>query len=495
MSTAFVDRRRELRALQTFYDTDRPGLLFLYGRRRVGKTALLSHWVDSLSAQPRPGRVLFWTATTQSATYQLVDFSRALRAIDPRWGTSPEDTPPFPSWEAAFRYLADLAEHLPEQGNLLVVMDEFTYLVQSDPDLVGVLQRVWDHLLSKAARVRLILSGSLVSVMESEVLSARAPLYGRGQAMRLRPLEFGALRELLPDWTPESRVAVFAVCGGIPAYLDLFARAGKFDRGLLEYGLAPNGVLLTDASLLLNERLDEPHVYESVLATIASGFHEWSEIAGIARVAETKLGHYLQTLQALELVERRQPVLAARGNRHGRYFVKDAFLRFYYRFVLPHRTAIQRGMLGRTVQTIVEDLRAFIGTYVFEELCRDWALIQADLGTLGWLPEEYGSYWRQVRGERVQLDVVAASRRDKRLLIGEVKWGTAPVGRSVLADLIARSQRMPEVAEGWRTEYVLFSRNGFTEATQALAHERGARLVTLAEVEAAHIRFVEGSAS
>lgn len=493
MNPPFVDRRRELRALHDFYTVPRASLLFLYGRRRVGKTALLSHWIESLKGAHSPGVLIFWTATTQSATYQLVDFSRTLLAADPRWSPSTTDTPPFPSWDAAFRHLAELADHLPGQAPLLIVIDEFTYLVQSDPGLVGELQRVWDHVLSKSKRIRLILSGSLVGVMESDVLSARAPLYGRGQALRLRPLEFGVLPELLPTWAPDARVAVFAVCGGIPAYLDVFERAGSFDRGLIDFGLAPSGILLTDAALLINERLDEPHIYESVLATIASGYHEWSQISAIARVDETKLGHYLQTLQAYELVERRQPVLAAPGNRSGRYFVRDAFLRFYYRFVVPHRTAIQRGLLGRTVQTIVEDLRAFIGTYVFEDLCRDWALIEADRGSLGWLPEEYGSYWRQIKGEKVQLDVVAASRREKRLLVGEAKWGTGALGRNVLADLVARSQRMPEIAQGWTVDYVLFSRGGFADATRQHAAEIGTRLVTLAEVEAAHVALVTGA--
>ena len=493
MNPPFVDRRRELRALRDFYASPRAGLLILYGRRRVGKTALLSHWIDSLKGTQKPGALLFWTATTQSASYQLVDFSRAVLAADPRWSASATDTPSFPTWDAAFRHLAELANQLPGQAPLLVVIDEFTYLVQSDPGLVGELQRVWDHVLSKTPRVRLILSGSLVGVMESDVLSARAPLYGRGQTLRLRPLEFGALPELLPTWASDARVAVFAVCGGIPAYLDVFERAGSFDRGLIDYGLAPSGILLTDAALLINERLDEPHIYESVLATIASGYHEWTQIAAVARVEETKLGHYLQTLQAYELVERRQPVLAAQGNRSGRYFVKDAFLRFYYRFVVPHRTAIQRGLLGRTVQTIVEDLRAFIGTYVFEDLCRDWALIEADRSGLGWLPEEYGSYWRQIKGQKVQLDVVAASRREKRLLVGEAKWGPGLLGRNLLTDLQARSQRMPEVAQGWTVEYVLFSRSGFTDATRQYAESIGARLVTLADIEAAHVSFVTGA--
>jgi len=489
----FVDRKRELRTLDDFYAGPDAALLVLYGRRRVGKTSLLSHWAEQRFTQGRSQQYIYWTATTQSTDYQLSDFSRVLAANDPRRSEAPSATFTLQSWDEAFRYIAELAQLRSAEGPLAVILDEFTYLVQSDPDIVSILQRVWDRVLSKTPQVRLILSGSLLGIMEDKVLSAQSPLYGRASRhIRLRPLEFGALQELFPTWKPDARVAVHAVCGGVPAYLDFFERAGKFDRGLLDYCLAPNSIMLTDAALLLNERLDEPHVYESVISSIASGYHEWKEIATMSHVADGSLGYYLQTLQAYELIKRVQPVGAGQGNRQGRYYVNDAFLRFYYRFIVPNRTAIQRGMLGRTVQTIIEDLRGFIGTYVFEELCRDWVLVRAEQGQLGWLPEAYGSYWRQYRGQSVQLDVVALSQRAKRVLVGEAKWGDHAVGVSVLESLVARSQRMPQVTtEGWKTEYVIFSRVGFTDAAAALAKAQKIRLVTLDEVERAHIEMVE----
>ncbi len=486
----FVDRKRELRTLNDFYNNPNAGLLVLYGRRRIGKTSLLSNWIEGRFAGAKAAQAIYWTATTQSADFQLGDFSRTLAAADPRRSESPSPTFTLLSWEEAFRYTAELAELRAKDGSLVIVIDEFTYLVQSDPGIVSILQRTWDHTLSKSKHLRLILSGSLIGVMEKDVLSAQAPLYGRARAVRLRPLEFGALVELFPHWKPDARVAIYAVCGGIPAYLDLFERAGKFDRGLLDYGLAPNSIMLTDAALLLNERLDEPHVYESVIATIASGFHEWSEIGKIARVNDSSLGHYLQTLQSLEMIERMEPVLSERHGRRGRYYVSDPFLRFYYRFIVPNRTAIQRGLLGRTVQTITDDLRGFIGTYVFESLCRDWVLIRAEQNQFDWLPEEYGAYWRHTKKSSVQLDVVAASQRAKRLIIGEAKWTNDPIPRHILTDLIERSQRMPQVAEGWKVDYILFSRAGFTDATKVAAKELNAQLVDLAEIEQAHIDLV-----
>jgi AAA+ ATPase superfamily predicted ATPase len=200
-------------------------------------------------------------------------------------------------------------------------------------------------------------------------------------------------------------------------------------------------------------------------------------------VTDTSLGHYLRILEELELVERRDPVFAHPEGRQGQYYLRDHFLQFYYRFIVPHLSKIERGFLDVAVKQIYDDLRAFIGTYVFEELCREWTLAAEVIGQLDFEPEVVGSYWGQSHGKGVQLDVVAANKRLKKLLIGEAKWGRETVSRVILTSLIERSRRMPQVAEGWAVQYALFSREGFTDATKEAAQELGVRLVTLQEIE------------
>jgi AAA+ ATPase superfamily predicted ATPase len=222
-----------------------------------------------------------------------------------------------------------------------------------------------------------------------------------------------------------------------------------------------------------------------VLSAIANGFHQWSDIARMAGVGETALGHYLKVLQELEFVEKREPVLAPAGGRRGRYFVHDPFLRFYYRFIVPQLGPIERGYQEAVAARVNAELRAFLGAYVFEELCREWVWAAAMASQLDFVPEEVGAYWQAGRGKGVQLDVVAAAPRQKRLLIGEAKWGREKLSRNILTDLIARSQRMPQVAEGWATRYILFAREGFTDALREEANARKALLVSLAELEEA----------
>ncbi len=474
----FVGRKQELESLERFYHAPDAGLLIMLGRRRVGKTRLLSYFLERQGIS----RGFYWTATTHSSAFQLRDFSQALFQYDPRFNAPPTADFSFPSWDAALAHLSEIVALAAEPQ--VIVLDEFTYLIRNEPALTSVFQKLWDHNLSRQPNLKLVLTGSLVGMMERQVLSYQAPLYGRATAMlRLRPLPYAALAELFGERPPAERVAIYAVSGGVPAYLELFTRTDDFVSSLHDYCLVPDSIILTDPALILHEQLREPQTYASILSAVASGFHQWSEIARMAGVAESSLGHYLNILQELELIERRDPILSKPSGRRGLYHVRDHFLRFYYRFIVPHITAIERGYLELAVRRIDEDLRAFIGLYVFEELCREWVWAAAAMGELNFQPEAVGAYWGRSRGKGVQLDVVAVNRREKKLLIGEAKWGKGTLSRQVLTDLVKRSQRMPQVETGWSVEYVLFAREKFSEAAQTAANEIGARLVPLPEIE------------
>lgn len=489
----FTGRKRELQALEHFYNTPEAGLMILFGRRRVGKTSLLTHFMEGkqIMEERGSGGGFYWMATTHNSVYQLRDFSQAIFRYDPRFTAAPPADFTFPDWEAAFRHLAEAVAQFPEPQ--LVVIDEFTYLVRNEPAITSLLQKLWDHHLSKIANLRLVLTGSLVGMMEREVISYQAPLYGRATSLlRLRPLPYAALIELFPERRADERVAIYAVTGGVPAYLNLFSRAKSFLSALRKECLIPGSIMLGDPAVMLHEQLKEPQSFESILSVIANGYHKWGDIAKMAGIAETSLGHYLRILEELELAERRDPIFAKPEGKKGQYYLQDHFLQFYYRFLVPHLSKIDRGYLDVVVDQIFQDLRPFIGTHVFEELCREWTLAAGVTGLLGFDPEVVGSYWQQYRGRGVQLDVVAGNQRLKKLFIGEAKWGRGNVSRAILTDLIERSKRMPQVVEGWHVQYALFSREGFTEAAYELARELNVKLVTLEEMETTFVEVYEG---
>jgi hypothetical protein len=474
----FVGRKRELRTLEKLLQSPEAGLLILYGRRRVGKTWLVTHFLEQHPNTPS----FYWMATTHHEAYQLRDFSQAVLRHDPRLSSPPTPDFTFASWEDALHHLADVVA-LDTQSHLLV-LDEFTYLLRNEPAISSVFQKVWDHRYSKVPQLKLVLTGSLIGMMARQVISYQAPLYGRATSqMRLRPLPYAALLELFPERTAVERVTIYGVTGGIPAYLELFTRAADFTTALQEHGLDSGSILLSDPPVILYEQLQNAETYESVLSAVASGFHQWSDIAKMASVTETALGHYLKTLQELEIIEKREPIFSKPTSKRGRYHMRDHFLRFYYRFIVPQLGNIARGYQEAATAKIEAELPSFLGLHVFEEFCQEWVWAAAMAGQIDFTPEVVGSYWRVHRSKGVQLDVVAAAPREKKLLIGEAKWSQDTLSRRLLTDLIRRSQRMPQVAEGWTTQYVLFAREGFTEALRQEARARKAILVSLDELE------------
>ncbi|MEM7802210.1 MAG: ATP-binding protein [Chloroflexota bacterium] len=474
----FVGRRKELNTLSRFLASQRAELLILYGRRRIGKTRLVTTFIEQNSETP----ALYWMATTHNERFQLRDFSQTIWRHDSRFNDEPAIDFTFSSWEEALSHLAEIVEN--SGVSHLVVLDEFTYLLRNEPAISSIFQKAWDHHLSKIPQLKLILTGSHIGMMAREVFSYQAPLYGRATSqIYLRPLPYAALIDLFPDRDAAERVAIFSVTGGVPAYLALFTRTSRFTTALRDECLADGSMMLSDPAVIIYEQLKEPQTYESILSAIASGFHTWADIAKMVGLAETALGHYLGLLQELELIEKRVPVLAKPRSKKGRYYVKDHFLRFYYRFIVPQRGSIERGYQEAATNKIWSELRGFIGEHIFEELCREWVWAAAMSGRLDFVPEQVGSYWRRYRGKGVQLDVVAAAPREKRLLIGEAKWGVGDLSRHILTDLVKRSQRMPQVEDGWQTEYLLFAREGFSDATEAYAQELGAILVSLERLE------------
>ncbi|MBP6806071.1 MAG: ATP-binding protein [Chloroflexi bacterium] len=468
---SFFARNQELHLLSDLYQRPDAQFLILYGRRRIGKTALVTEWGRGL-AEP----YLYWMASQTSATNQLRHFSQALfQFLNPTASITP--TFSYPSWDAAFAEVARAATN----RRLVVVLDEFTYVMQADPEAPSLLQKAWDHHLQDS-QVFLVLMGSLAGIIQRTALDYQSPLYGRATArLKLQPLGFGALAAMLPNFNSEQRVAVYTITGGVPAYIQLFDDRLNILQNLQQRIITPANVMLSDAVFLLHEQLDDPRNYVAVLEAIAAGFHSLTDIATMAGIERSNISKYLAVLRELGYVERLTPATVRRPeqSRQGRYVITDPYLRFYYRFLAPHAAAIEQGRVKRATSLLYDHLLDFIGTHTFEELCRDWVDIVAEMGELPFLPERTGSFW----SKQAQVDVVAVNWRSKEILLGECKWGQQDVGRDVVQALLDKTAKVVPGDFPWRVHYAFFARHGFTPAAQALAAAHAARLVTLAQVE------------
>ena len=467
----FYDRKRELAMLDEQFARHGGELFVMYGRRRVGKTVLLEHWLKT-----RGHRAIFWTADRTSALALLRSFSQTIQTFRVPGATIPADFD-FGNWELALLEVA----HLAETERLVLVLDEFTYLFEGEPAITSLLQRLWDHQL-KHTRLMLVITGSHAGMIEREVLAARAPLYQRAtRHLHLQPLPYGVLNEFFPGYAAEDRVTIYGCVGGVPSYLELLEPRYSLETNLRR--LLDSSLIMDDAAALLRDQLDEPRNYVAIVGAIAAGYLRVTEIAKMAGLTDSTTAKYLTVLQDLGIVERQVPATVSRPehSKSGRYQIVDHYLRFYYRFIAPARTLLERGMTEQVGANLRQHLPEFIGKNIFEELCREWVLRQADAGKLSFIPRRVGAYW--AKGEP-EIDVVAVNEDDHQILLGECKWTKLPVDRAVATRFVSQAQRvLPRVIdERWRVSYVVFSKSGFTSEARRV-DDANIRWIDLAQID------------
>ncbi len=474
-----VDRERELEELNALLTAPAARLVAVTGRRRLGKTTLLLHWAKT-SGHP----YLYWVASHFPSNVLLGQFSQLV------WqhGNPGKRAPRTFSYEDWFQALEELAGACQGGQRHIVIIDEFPYAVASEPGLPSALQNAWDHHLH-FSNVVVVLCGSHVGMME-QLMDAHAPLYGRmAGPLQVRPLPFAATAAFFPRYNVEQRVAVYAMLGGVPAYLEQFSDDLSLSANVRQHLFHETGLFRTDPDYLIGEQVRDLSNYQAVLSAIAGGARRPAEIALAAALPHRSAADpYLARLVEMDYVRRELPVTVKPAKRPSsrlsRYVLADHYLRFYFRFVRPHLNLLAQQLYDQVWERISEQLRAFIGMTAFEELCRAWVLAQARANRLPFAVEEVGAHW----GGGVQVDVVAINWREKALLLGEAKWGTDMVGRDVVRELIERKtpkvlKALPDAGEGWTVQYAFFARAGFTGAARDEAESVDAQLVDMERLD------------
>jgi AAA+ ATPase superfamily predicted ATPase len=464
-----IDRERELDELNALLKAPSARLVAVVGRRRLGKTTLLIHWART-SQQP----YLYWVASQFPSNVLLRQFSQQV------WqhGNPGKRAPRTFGYEDWSQALEELAQICRDEQRHIVILDEFPYAVASEPGLPSALQNAWDHHL-RFSNVCMVLCGSHVGMME-QLMGAHAPLYGRMVGpLRVRPLSFAAMAGFYPRYNAEQRVAVYAVLGGVPAYLEQFSDGLSLSENVRQHLFRETGLFRTDPDYLIGEQVRDLKNYQAVLAAIADGARRPAEIALTAGLPHRSgADPYLARLVEMDYVRRELPVTVAPQKRStsrlSRYVLADHYLRFYFRFIRPNLTLLAQGLYDQVWDHIAGQLRAFIGMTAFEELCQAWTLVQARAGRLPFTIEQVGAHW----GGGVQVDVVAVNWHEKALLLGEAKWGVEAVRRNVVRELIEKKtpkviKSLPDTGAGWTMHYAFFARAGFTDAArqEAIAHD------------------------
>jgi AAA+ ATPase superfamily predicted ATPase len=449
----FFNRSDELAMLRQRMASGKAELLVVYGRRRVGKTELLSY----LAADSRS---LYFEATDTVARDQLADLTGELRRAS---GNDLLAAQPLTNWEAALTAIA-----LVGAETTLIVLDEFQFLARQAPELETTLSRWW-RTTGRNLPITMVLAGSELSFFEDRVLSGQ--LYGRhtGQ-LKVEPFLAADAALFQPGYEPEDSVRTYSICGGIPYYLERFTDQRSLAANMLAEIFERTGLLHDEAELMLRQSIADPANYIAVLRSIAHGHTRNNEISQRTQLEAAHITKLLTSLDRLGLVERLRPVTASPRAKKIAYRISDQFLRFHYRFVEPARSQLRTSVLARAYlyDSVLPQLDHH-ASQTWEDICQQHVL-RTTAGVT-----EVGRWWGQVptgdgrRTEEREIDIVGVGTGRKPIVIGMCKWTSSPVDLGELNLLDGLARYVDGAGEAVRR--VICSRAGFTSRLQTVADQ------------------------
>lgn len=460
----FYCREDELRKLNKRYAGGQFECIVIYGRRRVGKTALINEF-----CKDKP--TIFFSALNTTGKENLEALSRSIMSFE---RPDSESVPEFSSYDAALNELTSLSK----EKRIVFVIDEYPYLAKAKPAISAMLQHIIDHRWAES-RMFLILCGSSMSFMENQVLGKESPLYGRrtGQ-FKIEPLDYKETAVFHPDLSAEDYSLVYGITGGVPHYINKLDIRGSVDEALLDNFFDRSSYLYEEPGNLLKQELREPAIYNAIIKAIAEGASRMNEIKMKVGEENSLISKYLKTLIDLGIVRKETPVTEKPGKKTI-YLLADNFFRFWYRFVPVNMSAIDS---GRIVKIYPHAVKQYLPDYmglIFEKMCQDYLLYYSD--NLPIELNEIGQWWGADPGKRkqVQIDIVGTPAEGKEYIIGSCKYRNEKIG----VDELERMRHYAVVfGKGNHYHYYIFSKGGFTEGLLQ-AQERGeVRLIALEDL-------------
>lgn len=438
-----IDRDLEWRTLAELWEKRRPDLVFAVGRRRVGKSFLLSRFAREVGG-------IYYQATRRTEAEQLGGLSRIIgdhfKDAALRHGVV------FPSWEELFGYVTSRAGGAP----FLLVLDEFPYLAAAAPALSSVIQSLWDHQWQDTG-IKLVLSGSYITAM-NRLEAMDQPLYGRRTAkLVVKPFSFADAARFMPRYDVRDQLTAYGLFGHLPGHLTLVDAGRPLRENVAQALLSPTGRLVDEAQHMLDAFTAGAHVHYSIIEAIAAGEHTWSGITKRVGRSGGSLLRPLQWLEEMQVIGRVVPATENTPQRSKRvlYRVVDPYVAFWHRTVARLVNAGTLGLVHPEIlwrEVVEPDLDDYMGS-VFEEICRDFV---RRTDRLPFQPLRVGEWWDAT--SQNQVDVVAVGARGD-LLVGECKWGRVTAAH--LATLRRRSQLVAaELGKVQKIHAVLFSARG-----------------------------------
>lgn len=453
----FIGRERELQSLETVYAKEGFGMTVIYGRRRVGKSTLITEFIKEKKA-------IFYTATKVGADRNLELFAKqVLDVVDPDYSG------------VAFSSLENVLDILTKRTSVsdekvILVIDELPYWAEKDEALLSILQKYIDTQWLDN-NLMLILCGSALSFMENKVLSEKSPVFGRRDSqIKLEAFNYRDSALFVPNYSPEDKAVCYGVTGGVAKYLAMIDSTKSLDDNIKRLFFNTDGYLFDETKNLLTQEFADVTLVNNIIEQVASGENTLNIIASKVKEKDATVLYSLDKLIDVGLVEKKKCITEEKNRKKTQYVLKDHMFKFWYEFIPKAISVIEMGQGELYYEKVVKpQLHAFMGS-VFEEMCRYYTLEHGIQGAFGSFITEAGTWWgvEQLQDDTgkwyqqaTDIDVVGLSTVDNTAVIGECKFKNEKIDRGVYETLLGRARL---IAGKYNvTKYLLFSLSGFTD--------------------------------
>ncbi len=448
----FIGREQELNTLNKLYRSDKFEFTVIYGRRRVGKTALISEFTKGKDT-------IFFTGVETNAKQNLDNFSRCIM----EYNTGIITDSSFTSFQAALEYVFELAK----AKRIVLVIDEYPYVARTSKSLASTLQLLIDKNKDNS-KLFLILCGSSMSYMEDHVLAYKAPLYGRRTAqLKINPFDFFEACRCFAKFSNIDKALAYGIVGGTPQYLMQIDDSLSIEENIKNIYLDPSSSIFEEPNNLLKQEVREPAIYNAVITAIATGCSKMNEISNKIDEDTSVCATYIKNLITLGIVKKESPY-GEKSSRKTIYSIADNMFRFWYRFIPENTSIISRRATDLAYKRIAPEISAYMGG-VFEEICKQylWKLLLENKCAVNF--SDLGRWWgtNSKTKKQEEIDIIGADK--EAVLLAECKWTNEKVDLSVLETLVERSNLFPYKQK----HFYLFAKTGFTKGCMDKAAEMG----------------------
>lgn len=436
----FLNRFKELEKLNSEYKKTSAAFSVIYGRRRVGKTALITQYIKD-----KPHIYFYATSSDLKQQYETLA-KQVLKVFDVKH-----------SKRIGFETFEDIVDFIVEEvkdERIVFVIDEFQNLCYLDKSFSSNFQRIWDLKLEKS-NIHLIICGSVLSMMHSEVLDQTAPLYGRRTSnLHLHPLHFRYINDFLPDASKEDQMNIFSSFGTIPKYLQSYDGNLSFMDNVKQNILDKDSYLYSEGQFLLKLEISEVGTYFGIIEAISKGNTKAGNIASALGVHSSYLPKYLQKLINLDILVKEIPITEKdpRKSKLGRYRIKDKFLNFWFYYVYKNYQHLEIGQVQAVLDEIELNFNDRFVAFAFEDYMQEVILLNPEK-FIGFRPTKIGRWWTN----KQEIDLVAFN--DNEIAYIECKWRNSVNKQSVQADLTKKTIEIDN--QNRKESYFVFTKEDY----------------------------------